>query len=60
VKAELINGNILEQKVDIIVNSWNRNIIPWWLLLPQGVSGEIKKLLEQSHLKKWLNLVQFH
>lgn len=23
----------------MIVNAWNRNIIPWWLLLPQGVSG---------------------
>jgi O-acetyl-ADP-ribose deacetylase (regulator of RNase III) len=29
--------------VDVIVNAWNRNIIPWWLLLPQGVSGAIKK-----------------
>ena len=27
----------------MIVNAWNRNIIPWWLLLPQGVSGQIKK-----------------
>jgi O-acetyl-ADP-ribose deacetylase (regulator of RNase III) len=27
----------------IIVNAWNRNIIPWWLLIPQGVSGAIKK-----------------
>jgi O-acetyl-ADP-ribose deacetylase (regulator of RNase III) len=27
----------------VIVNAWNRNIIPWWLLLPQGVSGAIKK-----------------
>ena len=26
-----------------IVNAWNRNIIPWWLLLPQGVSGAIKR-----------------
>ncbi len=42
-KAELITGNILEQQVEVIVNSWNRNIIPWWLLLPQGVSGAIKK-----------------
>ncbi len=25
------------------MNAWNRNIIPWWLLLPQGVSGAIKK-----------------
>ena len=27
----------------MIVNAWNRNIIPWWLLLPQGVSGAIKR-----------------
>jgi O-acetyl-ADP-ribose deacetylase len=25
------------------VNAWNRNVIPWWLLLPQGVSGAIKR-----------------
>jgi len=36
-------GNILEQKVDVIVNAWNRNFIPWWLLIPKGVSGAIKK-----------------
>jgi O-acetyl-ADP-ribose deacetylase (regulator of RNase III) len=29
--------------VDVIVNAWNRNVIPWWLLLPQGVSGAIKR-----------------
>lgn len=40
---EIIAGDLLEQDVDVIVNSWNRNIIPWWLLLPQGVSGAIKK-----------------
>ena len=38
-----INGDLLDQEVDCIVNAWNRNIIPWWLLLPQGVSGAIKK-----------------
>jgi O-acetyl-ADP-ribose deacetylase (regulator of RNase III) len=38
-----VDGNLLDQDVDVIVNSWNRNIIPWWLLLPQGVSGAIKK-----------------
>lgn len=42
-KAQLVAGNILEQKVEVIVNSWNRNIIPWWLLMPQGVSAAIKK-----------------
>lgn len=42
-EVEVVVGNILDQSVDVIVNSWNRNIIPWWLLLPQGVSGAIKK-----------------
>ena len=32
-----------DQDVEVIVNAWNRNIIPWWLLLPQGVSGAIKR-----------------
>jgi O-acetyl-ADP-ribose deacetylase (regulator of RNase III) len=36
-------GDLLEQPVAVIVNAWNRNIIPWWLLLPQGVSGAIKR-----------------
>lgn len=40
---QIFKGDILEQDVDVIVNAWNRNIIPWWLLLPQGVSGAIKK-----------------
>jgi O-acetyl-ADP-ribose deacetylase len=42
-EVEIKEGDILDQDVDVIVNSWNRNIIPWWLLLPQGVSGAIKK-----------------
>ena len=39
----IVEGDLLDQGVDVIVNAWNRNIIPWWLLLPQGVSGAIKK-----------------
>ena len=39
----IIEGDLLDQDVDVIVNAWNRNIIPWWLLLPQGVSGAIKR-----------------
>jgi O-acetyl-ADP-ribose deacetylase (regulator of RNase III) len=42
-KVDIIEGDLLEQKVEVIVNAWNRNIIPWWLLLPQGVSGAIKR-----------------
>jgi O-acetyl-ADP-ribose deacetylase (regulator of RNase III) len=39
----VVTGDLLDQAVDVIVNAWNRNFIPWWLLLPQGVSGAIKK-----------------
>jgi O-acetyl-ADP-ribose deacetylase (regulator of RNase III) len=39
----LVDGDLLDQDVQVIVNPWNRNIIPWWLLLPQGVSGAIKR-----------------
>jgi O-acetyl-ADP-ribose deacetylase (regulator of RNase III) len=41
--VQLVQGDLLDQDVDVIVNAWNRNIIPWWLLLPQGVSGAIKR-----------------
>ncbi|WP_375755609.1 macro domain-containing protein [Corallococcus exercitus] len=41
--VRLVEGDLLDQPVDAIVNAWNRNIIPWWLLLPQGVSGAIKR-----------------
>ena len=40
---EIVDGDLLDQNVEVIVNAWNRNIIPWWLLLPHGVSGAIKK-----------------
>ncbi len=42
-RVELVEGDLLDQDVDVIVNPWNRNLIPWWLLLPQGVSGAIKR-----------------
>lgn len=38
-----ITGDLLDTNVDAIVNPWNRNMIPWWLLIPQGVSGAIKR-----------------
>ncbi len=42
-EIDVVHGDLLDQDVEVIVNAWNRNIIPWWLLLPQGVSGAIKK-----------------
>ena len=40
---EIRKGDITTQNVEVIVNAWNRNILPWWLLIPQGVSGAIKR-----------------
>lgn len=40
---DLASGDLLEQRVEAIVNAWNRNFIPWWLLVPQGVSRAIKR-----------------
>src|SRR5207245_121580 len=42
-EVKTVDGDLLDQPVDAVVNPWNRNVIPWWLLLPQGVSGAIKK-----------------
>ena len=39
----IVDGDLLDQNVEVIVNAWNRNVIPWWLLLSQGVSGAIKR-----------------
>jgi O-acetyl-ADP-ribose deacetylase (regulator of RNase III) len=42
-EIRIVEGDLLDQQTEAIVNAWNRNIVPWWLLLPQGVSGAIKK-----------------
>lgn len=38
-----VKGDLLSQPVDAIVNPWNQNLIPHWLLVTQGVSGAIKR-----------------
>lgn len=48
VKYMIVAGDLLDQPVEVIVNAWNRNIIPWWLLRPHGVSGALKAVLVQS------------
>jgi len=42
-EPEIVRGDLLDQQVEVIVNAWNRNFLPWWLLLPSGVSGAIKR-----------------
>ena len=41
--VELVDGTLLDQPVEMIVNAWNGNLVPWWLLRPHGVSGAIKR-----------------
>lgn len=40
---EIVTGDITERRVDAIVNAWNRNFIPYWLLIPCGVAGAIRR-----------------
>ena len=41
--VSVVTGDLLRQETETIVNPWNRNLIPWWLLRPHGVSGRIKR-----------------
>jgi len=52
-KANVVQGDLLDQPVEVIVNAWNRNVIPWWLLLPQGVSEAIKRRGGTGRSGKW-------
>ncbi len=36
-------GDIAGVRTDAVVNAWNRNFIPHWLLIPQGVAGALKE-----------------
>ena len=53
---EIVEGDLLDQPVEAIVNAWNRNILPWWLLLRQGVSGAIKR---RAGLQPFRELARF-
>jgi len=41
--VQLKKGDLFSQDVACFVNPWNMNFIPWFLLLPHGVSGQLKK-----------------
>lgn len=43
-QVDIVTGDLLNLDVEVIVNAWNRNIIPWWLLQPHGISGAIKRM----------------
>jgi len=41
--VEIETGNIINTDTEVIVNAWNRNFLPWFLLIPLGVAGAIKR-----------------
>ncbi len=43
-KFLVCRGDIAQNKADAVVNAWNRNFIPHWLLIPQGVSKALRKV----------------
>ena len=49
---ETISGDLLAQPVEVIVNAWNQNRLPWWLLRPHGISGAIKRAAGSSPFRE--------
>lgn len=41
---KIVKGDLFSQQVDCFVNAWNMNYIPWFFLIPHGVSGQLKKI----------------
>lgn len=37
-----VEGELATREVDAVVNAWNRNVIPAWLLVPKGVAKAIR------------------
>gem|GEM_PF-4365761 len=35
-EVTIVDRDLLDQEVEVIVNAWNRNMIPWWLVIPKG------------------------
>lgn len=51
-KPKMVTGDLFDQPVECIVNSWNRNIVPPWLMVPHGVSGAMKKRAGKQTFKE--------
>lgn len=52
--VEQVEGDVLDQPVDAVVNPWNRNFMPRWMP-SSGVSGMLKKL---TGPQPWIQLKQ--
>ncbi|ORM61613.1 Appr-1-p processing protein [Pantoea rodasii] len=48
----IVTGNLLAHDAACIVNPWNMNVFPHWLLLPAGVSRQLKKAAGPSPFRE--------
>ena len=30
--VEVVDGDLLDESADAVVNAWNRNPLPWWIV----------------------------
>ena len=35
----IVEGDLLDQQTEAIVNTWNRDVIRWWLAIPNGAES---------------------
>lgn len=44
VALEVVHGDLIEQHdADVLVNTWDRNLLPRWALPASGVFGALKR-----------------
>ena len=56
-EPQTVEGDLLDQDVDVIVKAWNRNINPRWLLLTQRVSEQSRRepgMIHSAGYVKWV------
>ncbi len=50
---EVVEGDLLDQRIEVIVNALNRNLLPWWLLLPQRFQGRSRSATAMRLSASW-------
>src|SRR5262249_36118801 len=49
---EIVSGDIARLPAHTIVNAWNRNVVPGFMLIPQGVSAALGRAGGRSSLRE--------
>lgn len=41
--VQSMNGEVMDTSAAVLVNAWNRNVLPWWLPSPQRAARALRK-----------------